>query len=70
MATFGGVFANVARLTTGDTFAGQTTDLDLRNVSSYRDPTYDATNDLIEFETQWDITDGLTLSLPRFVHER
>jgi outer membrane receptor protein involved in Fe transport len=63
VATFGGVFSNILGITTGDTFAGQTTDPDLRRVSFYRDPSYDATNDLIEFETQWDVTDGLMLSL-------
>ncbi len=62
VATFGGMFSNVLGLTTGDTFAGQTTDRDLRRSSAYRDPSYEATNDLIELETQWDITDGLTLS--------
>lgn len=53
VATFGGVYANVLGLTTGDTFAGQTADPDLRRVSAYRDPSYDATNDLVELETQW-----------------
>lgn len=62
VATFGGMFSNVLQITTGDTFAGQGTDPDLRRSSAYRDPSYDATNDLLELESQWDITDGLTLS--------
>ncbi|MBM0104881.1 TonB-dependent receptor [Steroidobacter sp. S1-65] len=62
VATFGGMFSNVLGLTTGDTFAGQMGDPDLRRSSAYRDPSYDATNDLLELETQWDIADGLTLS--------
>lgn len=62
VATFGGMFSNVLGLTTGDTFAGQMGDPDLRRSSAYRDPSYDATNDLLELETQWDIVDGLTLS--------
>jgi len=62
VSTFGGMFSNVLGLTTGDTFAGQMTDPDLRRSSAYRDPSYDATNDLIELDTQWDLTDGLTLS--------
>lgn len=63
VATFGGLFSERALLTSGDTFAGQTTDRDLRKVSYYQDPTFDAINDLIELEAQWDITSGLTLSL-------
>ncbi len=63
VASFGGMFSNVLGLTTGDTFAGQTGDPDLRRSSAYRDPSYDATNDLLELETQWDIVDGLTISL-------
>ncbi|WP_116809822.1 TonB-dependent receptor [Steroidobacter cummioxidans] len=62
VATFGGMFSNVLGLTTGDTFAGQMNDPDLRRSTAYRDPSYDATNDLLELETQWDIVDGLTLS--------
>ena len=62
VATFGGMFSNVLGVTTGDTFAGQTADPDLRRASAYRDPSYDATNDLLELETQWDLTDGLTLT--------
>jgi outer membrane receptor protein involved in Fe transport len=62
VASFGGMFSNVLGLTTGDTFAGQASDPDLRHASAYRDPTYEATNDLLELETQWDLTDGLTLS--------
>jgi outer membrane receptor protein involved in Fe transport len=62
VAQFGGMFSNVLGITTGDTFAGQTADPDLRRVSSYIDPTYEATNDLIELDSQFDITDGLTLS--------
>jgi outer membrane receptor protein involved in Fe transport len=63
VAQFGGMFSNVLGLTTGDTFAGQTADPDLRRSSAYRDPSYEATNDLIELDAQWDITGGLTLSL-------
>jgi outer membrane receptor protein involved in Fe transport len=62
VATFGGLFSNVVGLTTGDTFAGQRTSDDLREVSYYRDPNYEVTNELIELESQWDIIDGLTLS--------
>ncbi|HEY8537491.1 MAG TPA: TonB-dependent receptor [Steroidobacteraceae bacterium] len=62
VATFGGMFSNLLGLTTGDTFAGQTADPDLRRSSAYRDPSYEATNELIELEAQWDIVDGLTLS--------
>ena len=63
VATFGGMFSNVLGVTTGDTFAGQMGDPNLRRSSAYRDPSYDATNELIELETQWDIIDDLTLSL-------
>jgi outer membrane receptor protein involved in Fe transport len=63
VATFGGMFSTVLGLTTGDTFAGQSADPNLRRASAYMDPTYDATNELIELDAQWDITDGLTLSL-------
>jgi outer membrane receptor protein involved in Fe transport len=62
VATFGGMFSTVLGLTTGDTFAGQSADPDLRRASAYMDPSYDATNELIELESQWDIVDGLTLS--------
>lgn len=62
VASFGGMFSNVLGLTSGDTFAGQFGDPDLRRSSAYRDPSYEATNDLIELEAQWDIIDGLTLS--------
>lgn len=63
VASFGGMFSNVLGLTSGDTFAGQFGDPDLRRSSAYRDPSYEASNDLIELEAQWDIFDGLTLSL-------
>ncbi len=68
VATFGGVFASAplpvfGPMTTGDTFAGQTTSRDLRHVNYYRAPLFQATNDLFEFETEWDINDGLTLSV-------
>jgi len=62
VATFGGLFSNVVGLTTGDTFAGQRTSEDLREVSFYRDPNYEVTNELIELESQLDLIDGLTLS--------
>ncbi len=62
VATFGGVFADLAGLTSGDTFAGQMSDPNLRNVSYYKDPTYDATNDLVELDMQWDLSDNLLLS--------
>ena len=62
VATFGGVFSDLAGLTSGDTFAGQMSDPNLRNVSYYRDPTYEATNEIVELDMQWDITDGLALS--------
>ncbi len=63
VATFGGMFSNVLGLTSGDTFAGQTAERNLRHTSAYRDPSYEATNELIELDMQWDIIDGLTLSL-------
>lgn len=62
VATFGGGFASLGGLTTGDTFAGQMSDPNLRNVSFYMDPTYDATNDLVELDMQWNLTDSLLLS--------
>jgi outer membrane receptor protein involved in Fe transport len=63
VATFGGVFSNIALLTSGDTFINDVADPDLRKVSFYRDPTFEATNDIATLDVQWDFLDGLKLSV-------
>lgn len=62
VSTFGGLFATVAGLTTGDTFAGQLNDPDLRKTNFYRDPSYTAQNDTLIFDAQFEVSDALTLS--------
>lgn len=62
VATFGGLFATVAGLTSGDSFAGQLNDPDLRNVSFYADPTYMAENDTYLLNAEFAVTEQLTLS--------
>ncbi|HEX2559823.1 TonB-dependent receptor [Phenylobacterium sp.] len=62
VATFGGLFATLAGLTTGDTFAGTFNDPDLRKVSFYADPTYQAENDTWIGNAEFDVTEALTLS--------
>lgn len=64
VGTFGGRFARVAGVVPGgDLYANQSLPNDLRETSAYRDPSTDIQQEIVEFEINTNITDGLTLSL-------
>ncbi len=58
-ATLGGLFGTLFGFTTGDAFAGQMQDPDIRNIQSSFDPIYQAETDIYQFNIQWDLSDEL-----------
>ncbi|MDO9474836.1 MAG: TonB-dependent receptor [Caulobacter sp.] len=60
--TLGGLFGTLFGFTTGDQFAGQMQDPDIRNIQSSFDPTYQAETDIYQFNIQWDLSDELQLT--------
>ena len=61
-ATLGGLFGTLYGFTTGDAFAGQMQDPDIRNIQSSADPIYRAKTDIVQFNISWDLTDDLQLT--------
>jgi len=61
-ATLGGLFGTLYGFTTGDAFAGQMQDPDIRNIQSAADPIYRAKTDIVQFNISWDLTDELQLT--------
>ncbi len=61
-ATLGGLFGTLYGFTTGDAFAGQMQDPDIRNIQSAADPIYQAKTDIVQFQIAWDMTDDLQLT--------
>jgi outer membrane receptor protein involved in Fe transport len=61
-ATLGGLFGTLFGFTTGDAFAGQMQDPDIRNIQSSFDPVYQAETDIYQFQIQWDLSDELQLT--------
>jgi len=60
--TLGGLFGTLFGFTTGDQFAGQMQDPDIRNIQSSFDPVYQAETDIYQFQIQWDLSDELQLT--------
>ncbi|MFA7263230.1 MAG: TonB-dependent receptor [Caulobacter sp.] len=60
--TLGGLFGALTGLTTGDAFAGQMQDPDIRNIAAAADPIYQADTDIVQFDISWDLTDELLLT--------
>ncbi len=60
--TLGGLFGTLFGFTTGDQFAGQMQDPDIRNIQSSFDPVYQAETDIYQFNIQWDLSDELQLT--------
>ena len=60
--TLGGLFGTLYGFTTGDAFAGQMQDSDIRNIQSAADPIYQAETDIVQFNISWDLTDELQLT--------
>lgn len=60
--TLGGLFGTLFGFTTGDQFAGQMQNSDIRNIESSFDPVYQAETDIIQFNVTWDLTDELQLT--------
>ena len=58
-ATLGGLYAALTGLQTGDAFAGQMQDPNIRNIQSSFDPIYRTNTDIVEFNIDWDLTDQL-----------
>lgn len=61
-ATLGGLFGTLFGFTTGDAFAGQMQNPDIRTIASSFDPTYQAETDIYQFNIQWDLSDELQLT--------
>ena len=61
-ATLGGLFGTLYGFTTGDAFAGQMQDPNIRNIQSAADPIYQAKTDIVQFQATWDLTDDLQLT--------
>ena len=61
-ATLGGLFGALFGFTTGDQFAGQMQNPDVRKIASSFDPTYQAETDIYQFQIQWDLNDELQLT--------
>ncbi len=61
-ATLGGSLTNLYGLTSGDANAGATQSANPRDIAEGIDPTYDARNNLVEFNNEWDVTRTLKLS--------
>ncbi len=61
-ATLGGLFGTLYGFTTGDAFAGQMQDPDIRNIQSAADPIYQAKTDIVQFQISWDLNDELQLT--------
>ena len=60
--TLGGLFGTLYGFTTGDAFAGQMQDPDIRNIQSAEDPIYQAKTDIGQFNITWDLNDDLQLT--------
>ncbi len=60
--TLGGIFGLLTGLTTGDAYAGQMQDPDVRNIQSAFDPTYRAKTDIFQLNVTWDLDDNLQLT--------
>jgi len=60
--TLGGLFGALFGFTTGDQFAGQMQDKDIRNIQSSFDPIYQAETDIYQFNITWDMSDELQLT--------
>lgn len=60
--TLGGIFGMLTGLTTGDAFAGQMQDPNIRNIQSAFDPVYKAKTDIVQFNATWDLSDDLQLT--------
>ncbi|HRD45793.1 MAG TPA: TonB-dependent receptor [Caulobacter sp.] len=60
--TLGGLFGTLFGFTTGDQFAGQMQNPDIRNIQSGFDPIYRAETDIYQFQIQWDLSDELQLT--------
>lgn len=70
VSLFGGRFAHMlsgllppGMVRSGNMFAGQAQQRDLRKVSEYFDPTYQVEHEIVEFELNFHLSDDLTLSL-------
>jgi outer membrane receptor protein involved in Fe transport len=61
-ATLGGLFGTLFGFTTGDAFAGQMQNPDIRNIQSSFDPVYQAETDIYQFNISWDLSDELQLT--------
>ncbi|MFZ5670545.1 MAG: TonB-dependent receptor [Pseudomonadota bacterium] len=61
-ATLGGLFGTLYGFTTGDAFAGQMQNPNIRNIQSAFDPVYRAETDIVQFNITWDLTDELQLT--------
>ncbi len=61
-ATLGGLFGTLFGFTTGDAFAGQMQNRDIRNIQSGFDPIYRAKTDIVQFNISWDLSDELQLT--------
>ncbi|ATQ41915.1 TonB-dependent receptor [Caulobacter mirabilis] len=60
--TLGGLFGALFGFTTGDQYAGQMQDPDIRNIQSSFDPIYQAKTDIVQFNITWDLSDELQLT--------
>jgi len=60
--TLGGLFGALFGFTTGDQFAGQMQNRDIRNIQSSFDPIYRAETDIIQFNITWDMSDELQVT--------
>lgn len=60
--TLGGLFGTLFGFTTGDQYAGQMQNPDIRNIQSSFDPIYQAETDIYQFNISWDLSDELQLT--------
>jgi len=60
--TLGGLFGALTGMTTGDSYAGQVQNPDIRTIASSEDPVYQAKTDIVQFNISWDLTDDLQLT--------
>ena len=61
-ATLGGLFGLLSGAQTGDAFAGQMQDEDIRNIEAFLDPIYQSKTDIYELILDWDVSENVRLS--------
>lgn len=63
LSTFSGIVARQVGLQPVDSFLGKTISRDLREVELFRDPQYRAHTDIVQSNTEWDVTNSLKTTL-------